>query len=935
MMKRKITLRRRVPALLLTLVMLLAMTPAAQAVVVDRNSECPKSTNTSKSHDWRNEEVVSEANCHEGGLLRYTCSYCSNTSYVETKVDPDNHDAVCTDNGDGTHSGVCEYHGKNGEEIVREKHNYDKDGICRQCRALEYSAIKVTVSSPELRFVPLDSTDYKLALDDVHLTLNGKDITNDYNLTYNWFYQGRQVSSDEAYTLPTSITGKEGSYVYTCFVQGLPKVSQSAQPVQGSCMVTVRVEDLIAAQATVGRDEKFLELGEADNWSSLSVAEQIFDAVSLRSRYTLDYVCFESTDSKLGGLDTKGRSVKYFYDATGSRESLEDIRFRPSGEASGAFSVNFYAYDTNGKEFPGVLTVTVQQHAGSMDVMLVTAKDEPVALSTEAFEDFWAESYSKGDLDRISFLEMPNSAEGILYTDFTSLSSTGARVRSGELFYVDPGRRDAGIDEVTFVPGSRQTEYVIIPFTAYGTNDRGNSANRDGELYIFISRDSVAPITRSVTPGVSCKLDAKDFLTIFQAATDSKSTSFYIQLLDLPDSGTLYANYNASTNRGTRLTESNVSGWSFYYSGRGDLISDMVYVPGTAASDTVRYVACDSQGKMLYVGELCFTTSSLKVPYKSTSAGVSFRAADFETLNGTAAKLSTVSFTPPPAAQGALYYGRTALSAGTAITGDSVWFNVSSSNTAVNANSMNGVSFVPRAGYSGEVSIPFSAYDVSGRKLAGTVKITVTATSTTDPVNPTNPTNPTNPINPSTPAPDPGFSDVPKSSSTSWYFNQLATLVASDVIGGYPDGSFQPGRAVTYGEALKMIMRAAGYEELAPTGKHWASGYLSRAVSDGLLASSQVNLDMAITRYTVAEVAAKALRVQGYNLPVSTRTVSPFSDMTMEVSSAPYVLALVDAKIVQGTTLSNGNVVYYGVNAFRRSEVAVVVYNMMAYRSTG
>lgn len=46
-----------------------------------------------------------------------------------------------------------------------------------------------------------------------------------------------------------------------------------------------QVEDLIAAQAAVGRDEKFLELGEADNWSSLSVAEQIFDAVSLRSRY--------------------------------------------------------------------------------------------------------------------------------------------------------------------------------------------------------------------------------------------------------------------------------------------------------------------------------------------------------------------------------------------------------------------------------------------------------------------------------------------------------------------------------------------------------------------------------------------------------------------------------------------------------------------------
>lgn len=938
MKRHKITLRRRVPALLMTLVMLLAMVPVAQAKVVDRNSECTSSKSPDKTHRWADEEVVSVANCHEGGLLRYTCSYCGDTYYRETDEDPDNHDAVCTDNGDGTHSGVCEWHGRNGEEIVREKHNYDENGICRQCRAIRYSDIKVTVSSPELRFVPLDSTDYKLTLDDVRLTLNGKDITNDYTLTYSWFYQGRQVSSDEAYTLPTSITSKEGSYSFSCFVMGMPKSSVNGQPVQGSCMVTVRVEDLISAQATVGRDEKFLELGEADNWSSLSVAEQIFDAVSLRSRYTLDYVYFEDASSKVGSLDTKGRSVKYFYDAGNKQESLEDVRFRPAGDTSGTFSVNFYAYDTDGKEFPGVLTITVQQHAGDMDVLLVTSKNEPVSLSTEAFEDFWAETYSRGDLERISFREMPNSAEGILYTDFTSLTSTGARVRAGELFYVDPGRRETGIDQVTFVPGSRQTEYVIVPFTAYGTNDRGNSANRDGELYVFISSGSVDPITCSVTPGSNYKLDGGNFLKIFQAATNSKSSNFYIQLLDVPESGALYANYNATTGRGTRLTASNIAGWSFFYSGSGDLISDLTYIPGTAASDTVRYVACDNQGKMLYVGTFRFTTSTLTVPYQSTSAGVTFRAADFERLMGTAGKLTTVAFTPPAATVGTLYYGRTATSAGTPITGESVWFDVSSTNTIANARSMNDVTFVPWTGVNGLVTIPFAAYDANGSKLSGTVQINVSATA----VNPGTNTNPGTSTNPgtttdpgtTTTVPDLKFKDVPKTNNTSWYYKELASLVAGNVIGGYPDGTFQPDKRVTYGESLKMIMLAAGYPEQAPTGKHWASGYLTRALADGLLTSSQIDLDLAITRYTIAEVAAKAMAVQGRSLPASTRTVSPFADMSMSVSSAPYVLSLLEAGIVKGTDLSNGTTVFYGVNAIRRSEIAVIVYRMREYRGT-
>ena len=41
----------------------------------------------------------------------------------ETEINDRNHDMLYTDNGDGTHSGVCEWHNRD-VEISREKHDY-------------------------------------------------------------------------------------------------------------------------------------------------------------------------------------------------------------------------------------------------------------------------------------------------------------------------------------------------------------------------------------------------------------------------------------------------------------------------------------------------------------------------------------------------------------------------------------------------------------------------------------------------------------------------------------------------------------------------------------------------------------------------------------------------------------------------------------------
>ena len=137
---------------------------------------------------------------------------------------------------------------------------------------------------------------------------------------------------------------------------------------------------------------------------------------------------------------------------------------------------------------------------------------------------------------------------------------------------------------------------------------------------------------------------------------------------------------------------------------------------------------------------------------------------------------------------------------------------------------------------------------------------------------------------------------------------------------------------MTYAQALKMILLAAGYPEPVQTGKHWASGYLQQAVNDGLTAITAEQLDRRISRNAIAEIAAKALK-----LPLSTLTASPFTDMQMSDAAATYVLPLYEASIIVGTEKPEGSgiVYFYGGNAIRRSEMAVIIWRINNYRRTG
>ena len=82
------------------------------------------------------------------------------------------------------------------------------------------------------------------------------------------------------------------------------------------------------------------------------------------------------------------------------------------------------------------------------------------------------------------------------------------------------------------------------------------------------------------------------------------------------------------------------------------------------------------------------------------------------------------------------------------------------------------------------------------------------------------------------------YSDV---TEEDWYFSYVRELSAYDVVGGYPDGTFRADRTLSAGEALKLILLAAGKTDPGNSaGGHWASGYLILAESLGCVEAWEV-----------------------------------------------------------------------------------------------
>ncbi len=165
------------------------------------------------------------------------------------------------------------------------------------------------------------------------------------------------------------------------------------------------------------------------------------------------------------------------------------------------------------------------------------------------------------------------------------------------------------------------------------------------------------------------------------------------------------------------------------------------------------------------------------------------------------------------------------------------------------------------------------------------------------------------------------YSDV---KDNDWFFSYVRELSAKGIVGGYPDGTFQSAKQLTAGEALKLILVAAGYQDPGntPSG-HWAGNYLALAESLGCVYPGEItDLDGPISRLTIARIAAVAMNLQP-------RTgASPFADI-----DDGYTLALYEEGILNGTAVG-GLRYYYPNDGINRAEVCAIVSRISGWEYT-
>lgn len=177
------------------------------------------------------------------------------------------------------------------------------------------------------------------------------------------------------------------------------------------------------------------------------------------------------------------------------------------------------------------------------------------------------------------------------------------------------------------------------------------------------------------------------------------------------------------------------------------------------------------------------------------------------------------------------------------------------------------------------------------------------------------------------PEPQPS-STLPADISGHWAKKSIVKLIDAGVMGGYPDGSFQPDKTVTRAEFTAMLVKALKLDPkdgpaFTDTTAHWAKESVGTAAAHGLVSGYDQNTfgpDDRITREQAASIIARAAGLQAGEEPLN------FSD-ARQVS--PWALSGV-AAVVNNTYLSG-----YPDNSFRprdytsRAEAATIIAKLL------
>lgn len=154
------------------------------------------------------------------------------------------------------------------------------------------------------------------------------------------------------------------------------------------------------------------------------------------------------------------------------------------------------------------------------------------------------------------------------------------------------------------------------------------------------------------------------------------------------------------------------------------------------------------------------------------------------------------------------------------------------------------------------------------------------------------------------------FKDV---KTTSWYFNYMIHLYEDGVISGTSATTYTPDAKLSWAAALKLLLVSHGDLKAADaTGADWSKNVIAKAAELGLVAAD-LDGTKAISRLEFCQVAAKL------NKLAESKTESKFTDC-----ADGYVMALVDAKVIDGMTATT----FEPAASLTRAQIAKIIYQL-------
>ena len=670
------------------------------------------------------------------------------------------------------------------------------------------------------------------------------------------------------------------------------------------------------------------------------------------------------------------------------------------------------------------------------DITYTVKAGEEVTFDDDDFEKIYENSSCTGSFKYVEF-SRPDSAfnnAGTLYSRYGKRNETAftrSSLSSNKFYYGDSDYGDYDLDELSFVADKSFSGSITLSFTLYGGKNSKCDQSTTGTLVITTdktgSSTAKGDVTYTVKAGDEVAFDEDDFKKVYDSSNCTGSFK-YVEF-SRPDSafnnaGTLYSRYGKRNE--TAFTRSSLFGTTFGYDSYEDAdysLDDLSFVADRTFSGSVElnftvYGGTGTRTNQNATGTLVITTGTSAVTsryvgnirYNTTpNTALQINANDIARLfrkytSGGSLQYLTLTSVP---ATGSLYYNyynaskygatRTQLTASMA---GSMIFSYSPASAS--EYDLSELTYIP-SGSNYCTALTFTGYSSSGTAVSATILISVTASPVSEVYSVTTKGTSVNfPANsvysavasatgfglssiqllelPASTAgvlyvgsyaadttsaysygsdtdsmsqlrfiPNSGFTGsvsipyVALSSSgtalgagvvsigvvdsvkkftdistSTWCYKYVTELASANVISGYSNGTFQEKNTITYGAALKLIMLAAGYGEQAPTVKGSPfSGYLAKAKAAGLV-SGNPKLNGPITRLQIAQIAAKALKLSTAGLP----SKKPFTD-TNDV----YVQALNAAGIIEGY-FSNGTSTYKPNNTLTRGQVSAIVWRM-------